>query len=131
MQIFLDTSNLREIQKWLATGVVDGVTTNPSIMLKEGVIDVAAETRAIGAAIGQRPLSVEVTTNDFREMLAQARAFAAWSSNIAVKIPIVNENGENSLAVINELARERVRVNVTAACPLDRPRSRPRPAPPT
>ena len=69
MEIFIDTSNREEIQKWLEQGVVDGVTTNPSIMLKDGVHDLQAGTVPICALVGARPVSVEVTTNDHAEML--------------------------------------------------------------
>lgn len=95
-------------------GVVDGVTTNPSIMLKCGVRDLEAHARAITAAIGDRPLSVEVTTNDHELMLAQGRALATWAPNIVVKIPVINEDGEPSLGVIHELEGAGIRVNATA-----------------
>src|SRR2546428_9577118 len=114
MDIFIDTSKLAEIRRWLATGIIDGVTTNPSIMLREGVTDVARETRAIAAAVGDRPVSVEVVTNAHDEMLKQARQFARLASNIVVKIPIVNEAGDPSLEVVHQLEEEGIRVNVTA-----------------
>jgi len=114
MEIFVDSADLTAIRRWVEYGVADGVTTNPSIMLKCGVRDLEAGARTIAAAIGDRPLSVEVTTNDHELMLMQARAFATWSPNVVVKIPVINEDGEPSLGVINTLEREGVRVNATA-----------------
>lgn len=114
MEIFLDTSNLVEIEKWLRHGVTDGVTTNPSIMLKDGHRDLEAGARKIATLIAPRPVSVEVITNDLDEMVHQAREFASWASNIVIKIPIINENGEPCLEVIKTLESEKIRVNCTA-----------------
>lgn len=114
MKIFLDTAETGAIQRWLKCGIVDGVTTNPSIMRKEGVRDIEEGARAIAKLIGDRPLSVEVTTNDLGKMLDQARMFATWAKNIVVKIPVITESGESCLEVINQLEREGIRVNTTA-----------------
>jgi transaldolase len=114
MQIFADTSDVTEIAKCARRGVLDGVTTNPSIMVKEGVRDIEKAAREIAELIGDRPLSVEVTANDPDEMLVQARIFARWSPNIVVKIPIINEDGASCLEVIHALTTEGIRVNATA-----------------
>lgn len=114
MEIFLDTADLREIQRWLGYGVIDGVTTNPSIMLKDGGYDVEQRAREIAALIAPLPVSVEVTTNDQHEMLQQARIFASWASNVVVKIPVINEYGEPSLEVVRTLVGEEIKVNMTA-----------------
>jgi transaldolase len=114
MQIFIDTAETKQIETWLNQGVVDGVTTNPSIMSKDGVSDVRLGALRICKLIGSRPLSVEVTTNDHEVMLTQAREFAAWAPNIVVKIPIINEHGESCLGVIHALTGEGITVNATA-----------------
>ena len=75
MEIFLDSANLEDIRRWLAYGVVDGVTTNPSILLKDGADDMKARAKEIAELIHPRPVSVEVYTNDHEEMIEQARAF--------------------------------------------------------
>lgn len=114
MEIFLDSANCQEIENWLRQGVIDGVTTNPSIMFKDGVYDLEEGTRCLCALLGNRPLSVEVTTNDHAEMVQQARAFSRWASNVVVKIPAVNESGASCLGVIKALNREDIRINATA-----------------
>jgi len=114
VRIFVDSANLREIERWLRQGVIDGVTTNPSIMLKDGVYDMEEGARRICAMLGDRPVSVEVTSNDHEEMIRQGQTFASWAPNVAVKIPVVNEYGESSLSVISTLSREGIRVNTTA-----------------
>ncbi|MDD4859936.1 MAG: transaldolase family protein [Dehalococcoidales bacterium] len=115
MEIFIDSANMTEIKKWLDTGIIDGVTTNPSVMLKDGVYDIEKGARQIAALIKPRPLSVEVTTNDLDEMLAQARRFASWANNIAIKIPQENQDGIPCYGVMHQLESEGIRVNATAA----------------
>jgi transaldolase len=114
VEIFLDSSNLDEIRKWTQEGIIDGVTTNPSIILKDGVVDLEAGTRRICEALGEHPVSVEVTTNDHEEMLRQAQTFASWGPNIVVKIPVVNQDGISSLRVIHKLTGQNIAVNATA-----------------
>ena len=88
MKIFIDSANQREILHWLREGVIDGVTTNPSIMLKDGIHDIEDGTRQMASRLGERSLSVEVTSNDCSEMIRQGREFSslpflpdsAWAS---------------------------------------------------
>jgi len=118
MEIFLDTANVAEIRRWLSCGIVDGVTTNPSILLKDGGYDMEGRVKEIAELIHPRPVSVEVFTNDQREMLSQAREFALWAPNIVVKVPVINEYGEPSLDVVKGLVGEGIRVNMTACLSL-------------
>ena len=114
MQIFIDSADAKQIEIWLAQGVVDGATTNPSIMFKDGVTNMEEGARELATLLGDRPLSVEVTSNDHLTMLEQARTFATWARNIVIKIPIVNEFGDSCLGVIHKLAHEGIGVNATA-----------------
>jgi transaldolase len=114
MQIFIDSADINQIEAWLAQGVVNGVTTNPSIMLKDGLTDLQAGALSISKLLGDRPLSVEVTSNDQETMLEQGRVFAGWARNIVVKIPIINEFGESCLGVMHRLSQEGIAVNATA-----------------
>lgn len=120
MSIFLDTGNLVEIERFHRMGVLRGVTTNPTILLRDGVKGgmKAIETRAreIARLIAPYPLSVEVTSNDPQVMMRQALTFAEWADNIAVKITIHGPEGElDNLQVVHELETvHNVRVNVTA-----------------
>lgn len=114
MEIFVDSADGKQIETWLRQGVVDGVTTNPSIMFKDGVRDLEEGARRLATLLGDRPLSVEVTSNDRATMLEQARLFATWARNIVIKIPIINEFGESCLEVIHQLTQEGIGVNATA-----------------
>jgi len=118
--IFLDTGNLKEIEKYLKMGIIRGVTTNPTIMLKDGVTGGMKGVKARGVEIAKMiaplPLSLEVTTNDPPKMLEQAQELAALAPNINVKITIHGPNGElQNLEVIHELEEKRnIRINATA-----------------
>lgn len=114
MKIFLDTADLNEIRRWQAYSILDGVTTNPSVMLKDGGYDMEVRAKEICQLVHPCPVSVEVTTNDHAEMLAQGRLFATWADNVVVKIPVINESGEPSLDVVSTLVNERIKVNMTA-----------------
>jgi len=118
MEIFIDSASISEIEKWLKMGIVDGVTTNPSIMLKDGVYNMKAGARDIAALVNPRSVSVEVTTNNLDEMVKQAREFASWANNIVVKIPQITQDGVPCYGVINQLENEGIKVNATIAMSL-------------
>ena len=98
MAIFLDTGNFDEIKKYHAMGIIRGVTTNPTILTKEGVTGgmegVKKRSMEIAGLINPLPLSVEVTNNDPQRMLSQALEFSKWAENINVKITIHGPDGE-------------------------------------
>jgi len=118
--IFLDTSKIGEIEKFHKMGIIRGVTTNPTIMFKDGITGgmegIKRQTIKIAQMIAPYPVSVEVTTNDPKNMVDQAREFAQWAENVVVKITIHGPNGElDNMAVIHDLeTKYDVRVNVTA-----------------
>ncbi len=113
MEIFIDSANMIEIESWLEYGVIDGVTTNPTVLLKDKVYDIEKGVKEIAKMVFPRPVSVEVTTNNLDEMYMQAHNFATWSENIVIKIPVINEFGQPCLGVINKLTRAGIKVNVT------------------
>ncbi len=118
MDIFIDSANITEIEKWFDMGVIDGVTTNPSIMFSDGVYDAESGAKEIAALINPGPLSVEVTTDDLDEMIVQARRFAFWAPNIVIKIPQITRDGTPCYGVIKQLESEGIKVNATAAMSL-------------
>lgn len=118
MKIFIDSANLKEIKKYLNWGICDGVTTNPTICLKDGVTGGKAGIKRrileIAKLISPRPVSVEVTSDNIKEAIAQAKNYQKWGRNIAVKITITDRDGEAMLPAIYEAVKNGVRVNVTA-----------------
>jgi len=120
MAIFLDSGDVREVEKYMRMGIIRGVTTNPTILLRDGVKGGITEIKKreveIAKIIHPYPLSVEVTTNEKEKMIEQAREFSQWAENINVKITIHGPNGElDNLEVVHLLeTKYEVRVNVTA-----------------
>ncbi|OGX50239.1 MAG: transaldolase [Omnitrophica WOR_2 bacterium RIFCSPLOWO2_12_FULL_63_16] len=118
--IFLDTGNLQEVRRYHALGIIRGVTTNPTILVKDGVRGgwegIEERCKAIAGLVAPLPVSVEATTNEPDEMREQARRVSGWAQNINVKIPIHGpEGGTDNLRLIHELeTQEDIRVNVTA-----------------
>ena len=94
MAIFLDTGNFDEIKKYHSMGIIRGVTTNPTILTKEGVTGgmegVKKRSIEIAGLINPLPLSVEVTNNDPQRMLSQALEFSKWAQTVPLIIPKFN-----------------------------------------
>jgi transaldolase len=114
MEIFADSADLTEIRTWLDFGVIDGVTTNPSIMLASGTYQLREGAVEIAQLLEDKPLSVEVVSDVPDDMYAQALEIAGWAPNIVVKIPIITTKGEPCLGVISALRKAGIKVNATA-----------------
>jgi transaldolase len=120
MPIFLDTSRLEEIERFHAMGIIRGVTTNPTIMLKDGITGgmkgIEQRSKEIARLVDPLPVSVEVIATEKEKVIQQALTFANWANNINVKITIHGPHGElENLEIIHQLATKHdVRVNVTA-----------------
>ena len=107
MKIFLDTANVQEIREAMSWGVLDGITTNPSLVAKEGR-DFKSLLLEI-CSIVEGPVSAEVVGTTFPEMLTEGRSLARIHENIVVKIPLLIEG----LKAVKALSSEGIRVNVT------------------
>ena len=108
MRIFLDTANIEHIRRAVMLGVVSGVTTNPTLLAKEGRKDYKAAIQEI-CSIVDGPVSVEALSQETDSIVKEARELASWASNVVVKIPIT-ETGLEAIAI---LSRESIRVNLT------------------
>ena len=107
MKFFLDTANLDEIKKYAEIGIIDGVTTNPSLVSKEGV---SLETRIKEITkIVNGPISSEVVATDFEGMLREARIYSKWHENVYVKVPCTREG----IKACHTLSQEGIKINVT------------------
>lgn len=109
MRLFIDTASLKEVRDAVRWGVVQGATTNPKILSKEGSgFDLRERILEITGLV-RGPVSVEVVAEDPGEMLEEARVYAAWSEHVVVKIPM----GLESMAVVSALERDGIATNVT------------------
>lgn len=107
MKFFLDTANVNEIRQALEMGLVDGVTTNPSLLAKEKR-DPQETIREVLSLV-QGPVSLEVLATDSQGMITEARRLAALGSNVVVKIPMT----EDGMKAVRTLTGEGIRTNVT------------------
>ena len=107
MKIFIDTANLNEIRKAKALGLVDGVTTNPTLLAKEG-----QETETLIRKILEEvdgPVNVEVTGTTYEAMVREAKVMAGWGDEIVIKIPITPDG----LRAVKSLTAEGIQTTVT------------------
>jgi transaldolase len=107
MKLFLDTADPKEIANWAQTGLVDGVTTNPSLAAKTGIDYVDSLKEICGSVSG--PVSAEVLATDTKGMLAEAKIFTKIAKNITIKVPLTWDG----LAACRSLRADGVMVNVT------------------
>jgi len=114
VKIFADGADLQGITELARQPYIDGVTTNPTLMRRVGLTDYESFARAVLNEVKVKPISFEVFSDDFGEMHRQALKMHQWQENIYVKIPITNTRGESSIPLIEQLAREGVKLNITA-----------------
>ena len=119
VQIFADGADKNAIMALYQNPVIQGFTTNPTLMNQAGITDYAAFARDLVASIPDRPLSLKVFADEFDEMERQARQIASWGANVYVKIPVTNTRAESAAPLVAKLTREGIQVNVTALLTLD------------
>ena len=108
MKIFLDTADIKEIEEFVITGLIDGVTTNPSLIAQSGR-DIKEVTKEICALVPHGPVSAEVTAMDYTTMMKEADVLRKISDNIAIKVPLTFDG----LRACKTLSDDNTMVNVT------------------
>jgi len=116
--IFADGADAAEMIREYRSGSVDGFTTNPTLMLKAGARDYAEFSQSVLREITSVPVCFEVIADDLEDIAAQARAISSWGANVFVKVPVCTTTGESTAPAIAELARDGVKMNVTAVMSL-------------
>jgi transaldolase len=114
VKIFADGADRSGMLDLYKNPVIKGFTTNPTLMRNAGITNYETFARDIVNAIPDRPISLEVFSDDFAEMEKQARRIASWGENVYVKIPVTNTQGESAMGLVRALARAGVKQNVTA-----------------
>ncbi|MDX2084138.1 MAG: fructose-6-phosphate aldolase [Candidatus Melainabacteria bacterium] len=109
MKLFVDTADLNEIRQAASLGVVAGVTTNPTLLAKNGAGDVKGVIQEICALIPSGPVSMECVTDTAADMIAEGREFATWAPNVCVKVPF----GVEGMKAVSVLSQEGIQTNVT------------------
>ena len=119
VKIFADGADKAGILSLNANPLIQGMTTNPTLMRKAGVQNYEAFAKEVLQTVTTKPISFEVFSDEFPEMRRQALKIASWQRNVYVKIPITNTRGESCLPLVRELGKEGVRLNITAMLTLD------------
>jgi transaldolase len=119
VKLFADGADKAGMLQLNANPLIQGMTTNPSLMRKAGLHDYEAFAHEILRHITEKPISFEVFSDEFPEMRRQGLKIKGWGKNVYVKIPITNTRGESSLPLVKELALEGVKLNVTAILTLE------------
>jgi transaldolase len=114
IDIYADGADVDDMLAALTQPYIKGFTTNPTLMRKAGVTDYVAFAANALAHITDLPISFEVFSDDFGEMERQARLIHSWGPNVYVKVPVTNTCGEFAGGVIERLAADGVKLNVTA-----------------
>jgi transaldolase len=119
VKLFADGADRAGMLQLNANPLIQGMTTNPTLMHKAAVHDYETFARELLQHITEKPISFEVFSDEFPEMRRQALKIKGWAKNVYVKIPITNTRGESSLPLVRELALEGVKLNVTAILTLE------------
>lgn len=114
IKIFSDGANLAEMIQMSKLDYIQGLTTNPTLMRKSGIVNYEKFAKEVLNVISTKPISFEVFSDEISEMKEQATKIAGWGENVYVKIPVSNTKGEKTLKLVNELGKEGIKVNVTA-----------------
>ncbi len=113
-KIFCDIAELSQIKKFNKKKIVKGFTTNPSLMRKAGAKDYKSYSKKILKICNNKPVSLEVFADNYKEMKKQALKINTWGKNVYVKIPITNSKGMYMSKIIKELNNMNIKLNITA-----------------
>lgn len=113
-KIFADGADLQSMIDLNKLSYIKGLTTNPSLMKKAGIVDYEKFAKTVLSNIKEKPVSFEVFSDDHDEMYQQARKISSWGDNAFSKIPICNTKKKYSYELIKKLSDENIKLNVTA-----------------
>ena len=114
IKIFCDTAEINLIKKFNKKKIVKGFTTNPSLMRKAGAKDYKSYSKKILKICNNKPVSLEVFADDYKEMKKQALQINTWGKNVYVKVPVANSRGIFMGKIIKELNNSNIKINITA-----------------
>ena len=118
VKIFADGANADAIRELAQNPLIKGFTTNPSMMRAARISDYPEFACTLLVAIGNRPVSFEVVSDEQPEMERQARTISLWGKNVFVKIPVTNTRAESTAGLVRKLTGDGIKVNVTAVMTL-------------
>ena len=114
IKIYCDSADIKIIKTFINNNLVDGFTTNPTLMKQAGAKNYKKYSFQLLNICKKKPISLEVFADSFDQMLEQANIINSWGQNVYVKIPVVNSKGLFTGKVINKLSKNKVKLNLTA-----------------
>jgi len=114
IKIFSDGADVKDIINLIKNPLIKGITTNPSLMRKAGILNYKDGCIEILKHVKDLPVSFEVISDDLEEMYEQALEIASWGNNVCVKIPVTNTKNQSSVTTISKLLQKNVYLNITA-----------------
>ena len=118
-KIFCDIADSKTIKQFNKKSIVDGFTTNPSLMRKAGAKSYEKYSKLLLKICKKKPISLEVFADNFKNMEEQAYKINSWGKNIYVKIPVINSKGKFTGQLIKKLNKKKIKLNITAVYTLD------------
>ena len=118
-KIHCDSANYKIIKHFNKKKIVDGFTTNPSLMRKAGAKSYEKYSKLLLKICKKKPISLEVFADNFKDMEEQAYKINSWGKNIYVKIPVINSKGKFTGQLIKKLNKKKIKLNITAVYTLD------------
>lgn len=122
VKLFADGADKAGMLEMYRNPLIKGFTTNPTLMCKAGVNNYKAFAQDIVKVIPDRPISLEVFSDEFDEMEQQAQEISSWGENINIKIPVMNTRRQPSYDLVRRLSKAGVKLNVTALMTLEQVR---------
>ena len=113
-KIFCDIADLSSVKKFNKFKIVKGFTTNPSLMRKAGAKDYESYSKKLIKICKNKPISLEVFADDFKNMINQGVKINSWGKNVYVKVPVVNSRNQFTGKVIKDLNNKNIKLNITA-----------------
>ncbi len=113
-QIYCDIADVKTIKSYSKKKIVKGFTTNPSLMRKAGAKNYELYSKEILKVCKNKPISLEVFADDYKNILRQALKIKSWGKNVYVKIPVENSKGIFMGKIISELSKKKIKMNITA-----------------
>jgi transaldolase len=113
-KIFCDIAEINQIKKFNKKKIVKGFTTNPSLMRKAGAKDYKSYSQRILKICPNKPVSLEVFADNYKDIKEQALKINTWGKNVYVKVPVTNSKGVFMNKIIKELNQKNIKLNITA-----------------
>ena len=114
MKIYLDGCDISDIKKFNSTNLINGFTTNPTLMANAGIKNYEIFSKKLLSIVKKKPVSLEIFSDKPKEIIRQAKIISSWQNNVFVKIPVLNSKGQDLYSLIEDCIKNNIKINITA-----------------